>query len=585
MTTNAELGSPEWKEQFNKRAAALAAASPARQPTRQEPSADEGQSDYPAVAITPYGSAPVGIHRGPAFELAKRPALGRRSPPHVDRVDESAFTHLRVEVLDADAVFALDPGLEEGQVVRLVCSITEPLTVARDGVEVLRLAPVDKGSAPDVYDVSLAVLDAIVAAIGIEDNGETSELLAEDARASVRGVLRGLPSTTFALRAKCDEARRRQAADIARAHGLDPAEVEQLTGVSCTPGARRLLKVKADRWRAIEEERRRAQERVEAQAAEHARIAAEAAAPNAKTLGALGLIGFRVSPAIGMTSARNPRDGGGNEISLPIELAGGTFRAWTYEDGSEVHIVSAPPGIAFDVECPSGGHFVGLASSTVIPAPSGTISAIAQRDSMSDGPWSLVQALRRRQPDYLRISGPVGRFSLKGIDRAKELVEEHAKALYMMPHGRSWRRYWLIEALIRGCRVPAVRAAKMLWQAVLEAHAREWPSSFEVPSLKGGKKPETGAHEPGMVQSFGPDGDRVRFPHKRTVTREVPRIEATGTAMQKDAIERACLRAEVSGDMEPGILIGDVEKQEKALSEASVVGSSPVESKARKHSK
>ena len=291
--TNPGLGSDEWRENFTKRAEALAAASPVRQPKRADPPAEASESGYPSVAITPYGSAPVGIHRGPAFELAKRPALGRRSAPHVDRVDESAFTHVRVEVLDADAVFALDPGLEEGQVVRLVCSITEPLTVARDGVEVLRLAPVDKGSAPDVYDVSLAVLDAIVAAIGIEDNGETSELLAEDARASVRGVLRGLPSTTFALRAKCDEARRRQAADIARAHGLDPAEVEQLTGVSCTPGARRLLKVKADRWRAIEEDRRRAKEQAEAQAVEHARLVAAAQAPNTKTCAELGILAFK----------------------------------------------------------------------------------------------------------------------------------------------------------------------------------------------------------------------------------------------------------------------------------------------------
>ena len=233
----------------------------------------------------------------------------------------------------------------------------------------------------------------------------------------------------------------------------------------------------------------------------------------------------------------------------------------------------------------SGSHFVGLPSSFVIPAPTGALTALASYVKMSDGPFGLVSRLRRRRQEYTRISGPVGRFGLEGLARAKGLVEEHGSSLYIVRPGRSWIRGWLIEALIRGCRVPAVRAAKMLWQAVLDAHAREYPASFEIPTIRGGPNSETGQYEPGMVQSFGPDGDRVRFPHKRTVTREVPRIEATGTAMQRDAIERACLRAEVAGDLQPGILIGDVEKQEKALSEASVVGSSPVESKARKHSK
>jgi hypothetical protein len=173
----------------------------------------------------------------------------------------------RVETLDRDAATTLDPLFPS--VVPLWAAGTEPLVLRVGDVDVVRLHPVDAGTAAD-GELTLEVLELLVEQHGFDDKGEDAggawveQGRAEMALAMPGRLLRGgLPHWRGE-----DEQRLRQAEAVGRSFGMTGEEVAEVTGRALVP--RRVMLEPMGRARELERQRAEAEEaavRAEAAAA------------------------------------------------------------------------------------------------------------------------------------------------------------------------------------------------------------------------------------------------------------------------------------------------------------------------------
>lgn len=360
------------------------------------------------------------------------------------------FTLFRVDVINAEAVFGLDPLLASGDVLQLVANFTEPLTVEIDGEPAFTLTPTDAGQ--PAKTPSLDVLEAIIASAGVDDDGEESTEWEDLAIAAMRAVLSKSTKGPMAEFRGETAAIRIMAASAARSYGAAPDLISK-NGAAYTP--RRLLLPPMHHATRLAERARRAAEDADRAEAEFAAAQVEARRP--RSLADLGLDGVVVRKGRLAATSEAPFYG-----AVPIyESATEAFYAWrrfpgltlpTFDDGGVRSMVRDEPLPPFNRVFAS---------------------------EPSNWAAGFIQDVRARYGKHDTGPVPRDRFTNAGIGRAREFLATRGDWLLIdvASMARGFRQRLAMECLVRGfCLRPDIAA--LLAIGVRDgAHGAAFPSA------------------------------------------------------------------------------------------------------------
>ncbi|HSY24912.1 MAG TPA: hypothetical protein VK841_22460 [Polyangiaceae bacterium] len=448
--------------------------------------------------------------------------------PAVSAKPSDAFTLFRVEVLDDAHVSRVDPLLKSGDIVALVASITEPITVSIDGAPALTLTPADAGQKYGLP--TLALFEAIVEAAGVEDTGETSKAWHGAWVDAARSVFRLQPTSPVAVWRGEAAAIVRMAETLGRSFGVEPESIGAATG---EPFVRRRLLVPAMRdAKRMDEATSLKAEQEAREAAE--RVAAEAERRRPKTPRELGCSIVYIKPPVAQGLDVPPPDVLGALPVLHIDGAGGRYVGFQSIDALALPVIETesfrvvPDDEACPVFEPFSFQVAGMrdpmSTSRILPA------------SFSVFTWT--RALREHHAT--ENTGPVTEFSDQGLATARALIEKNKRLLAQCGGAELWRRRHLVECCVRGCLVRPDAVAALLVEMTNACHkANHGP--YEI----GAAATEDGAFWKGFA------GDR---PIPRKMYRPAIPPLPPG-AWQPEEIERLCVEGAQGGYVQPGALL------------------------------
>lgn len=378
---------------------------------------------------------------------------------------EKAQAHpvVSLEIIDKDLAHELDPLLLNGTKAHLWHTLGEAVAA-----KALRVTPMPTGTEPSIMgaNLSLDVYEAIVADLGVDDDGSSTEEWVKEGLAAAREVLRDPPPASGLPRLKGEpEVRLRQAESVARWYGVPAARIVEATGRAYEP--RRGMLTASGKSRALSLNKAKADAEA-ARIAEEARVRDEVAkTPNDRTMSALGLVGLAV-----------PNDGfaqlpPGMTYPLPVRFGGQrdrmpvVFPIHTDRSGTDYYVWPAIEALPL----PAEGNIAGctlISPDEVLPVvPATRLAAIAEQPPV-DALYHFTVSLRRRfLPDVDR--GPLESWSRSGVEQAREIVKRFAPLFGRQRDPmRRWQLPHALELVVRGLKVRPDRALALFLTAIEE---------------------------------------------------------------------------------------------------------------------
>lgn len=129
--------------------------------------------------------------------------------------------------VDAEALKAIDP-LAPTKPFALWAALTEPADITVAGSTIATLEPVEAGQRTADLGPSLDLYEAIVAALGTEEDGKVDDRWIAEGSAAMHRVLAHVPKATLALWRRENEVVRRQAENVGRAYGMPADAIEAI---------------------------------------------------------------------------------------------------------------------------------------------------------------------------------------------------------------------------------------------------------------------------------------------------------------------------------------------------------------------
>ncbi|HEY1695448.1 MAG TPA: hypothetical protein VGG39_24935 [Polyangiaceae bacterium] len=323
----------------------------------------------------------------------------------------------RVELVDIDAVKAIDPLLGHGSVVRLAAPWTEPVSLGQGGRELLRLVPADAGQ--PAGDLPWDVYAMLVEQFGAEPMAPAGEWDAEaEARAGAALVV--LPTHDLAQWRGEERARRTMIADELRGSFLVSAEAAARIAGAEPPSKSLWTGQAAAR---LAEAKREREEVARVAASTAAAVRVEAARD--RTVGELHLVAVAV---------RRERLG----VPFPSEPWAGARVLWR-SDEEDVYGFRAVPAMhaaAFDADG------VRLLDATEI-VPRDAAEAL-------DADNAAIEFLRARRSECEDLDfGAVDKHFHAAPPLAEGLARAFAPVILSGRPSSAWRFDWLCELLVR----------------------------------------------------------------------------------------------------------------------------------------